>query len=64
VDIQGAEFGTPDTDFQLKAERSATGTGRIYTIVYTASDLCGTGSDHTKTATVYVHVPHDLGKKP
>jgi hypothetical protein len=56
-DIQGAEFGTPDTTFQLRAERAGTGTGRIYTIVYTARDSCVPGSGNTETVTIYVHVP-------
>ncbi len=54
-DIQGAEFGTPDTEFQLRAERSGTGDGRIYTITYTASDMSG----NTAQAIAFVRVPHD-----
>ncbi len=40
-DIQNAESGTPDTVFELRAERSGTGSGRVYTIVYTATDHAG-----------------------
>jgi hypothetical protein len=54
-DIQGAEIGTADTTFKLRSERSGTGFGRIYTIVYTASDKSG----NTTTATVVVRVPHN-----
>jgi hypothetical protein len=54
-DIQGADFGTADTSFKLRAERSGNLTGRVYTIVYTASDKSG----NTSTATVRVLVPHN-----
>jgi len=54
-DIQDATFGTADTEFRLRSERSGTGTGRIYTIVYTVSD----GSGNESPATVLVTVPHD-----
>lgn len=53
-DIQGAEFGTNDTDFHLRAERSGTGTGRVYTITYTATDHAG----NVTVATATVTVPH------
>ncbi|MFK7691364.1 discoidin domain-containing protein [Paenibacillus sp. HJGM_3] len=52
-DIQNAAFGTPDTVFDLRAERSGQGNGRVYTITYTATDLAG----NTKQATVEVKVP-------
>jgi hypothetical protein len=54
-DIQGASFGTPDVEFQLRAERSGGGQGRIYTITYTARDAAG----NTATAVVSVIVTHD-----
>lgn len=54
-DIQGADIGTPDVEFQLRSERSGKRLGRIYTIVYTAEDFSG----NTATATVFVRVPHD-----
>jgi hypothetical protein len=54
-DIQGAGFGTADTSFQLRSERSGRLSGRVYTIVYTASDKSG----NTTPATLTVRVPHD-----
>jgi len=53
VDIQGAQFGTADSTFALRAERSGGGDGRIYTIVYRATDASGNQS----TATALVRVP-------
>ena len=43
-DIQGAELGAPDFDFLLRAERAEPGNGRIYTIVYSATDGAGNGA--------------------
>lgn len=54
-DIVGAAFGTPDTDFQLRSERSGKGDGRVYTIVYTAADGCG----NSTPAIAQVRVAHD-----
>jgi hypothetical protein len=54
-DIQGADFGTPDSTFSLRAERMGLKLGRIYTIVYTATDFSG----NVATSTVYVRVPHN-----
>ncbi|HKQ63212.1 MAG TPA: HYR domain-containing protein [Candidatus Polarisedimenticolaceae bacterium] len=54
-DIQEAQLGTADTAFKLRSERSGQGSGRTYTIVYTASDESG----NTAQATVHVTVPHD-----
>jgi hypothetical protein len=53
-DIQGAEFGTADSSFQLRAERAGMGPGRVYTIVFTGSDESG----NTTEATAVVTVPH------
>jgi hypothetical protein len=39
--IQGADLGTPDAHFSLRAERAGTGDGRTYTVMYTAMDNCG-----------------------
>ncbi|WP_308634044.1 PKD domain-containing protein [Paenibacillus silvisoli] len=55
-DIQGADYGTPDTAFSLRAERSGNGTGRIYTITYTIIDTAGNQSVQTATVTVQ----HDI----
>jgi hypothetical protein len=54
-DIQGADFGSEDTSFKLRAERSGNGDGRMYTIIYTATDLSGNSASDTAT----VIVPHD-----
>jgi hypothetical protein len=53
-DIQGADFGTADTSFLLRAERAATGGGRVYTVTYTAIDSSGNMTD----SVVEVVVPH------
>jgi predicted extracellular nuclease len=41
-----------DTTFQLRAERSGIGEGRIYTITYQATDACGNTTVTTATVTV------------
>ena len=56
-DIQGAAYGTADTSFLLRAERSGRGNGRIYTVTYTASDKSG----NTTPVQLLVTVPHDQG---
>lgn len=40
-DIQNAELGTFDTDFELRAEAPGAGLTRYYTITYTATDRAG-----------------------
>jgi hypothetical protein len=57
-DIMGHELGTPDTEFQLRAERLGGGNGRIYTVTYEAEDASGNRATAQATATV----PHDMGK--
>jgi hypothetical protein len=57
-DIQGAEYGTPDFNFQLRAERSALGEGRFYTVSYVAMDSSG----NMTQAEAIVVVPHDRGR--
>jgi hypothetical protein len=54
-DIQGAEFGTDDREFWLRAERQGGGTDRIYTVTYEATDASGNVAE----ATTEVTVPHN-----
>ena len=54
-DIQGAELGSDDRSFLLRAERSGLGDGREYTVVYEASDSAG----NSTTASAVVTVPHE-----
>jgi hypothetical protein len=54
-DIQGASPGAFDTSFALRAERSGNGSGRVYTIIYRATDTSG----NSRTATAFVRVPHN-----
>lgn len=51
-DIQGAEYGTSDFEFELRAERSGTGEGRVYTITYEAVDFAGNRTIATTTVIV------------
>jgi len=51
-DIQGAEIGTADYLFQVRAERDSSGVGRIYTVQYTATD--STGQTASAMATIVV----------
>jgi hypothetical protein len=46
--------------FQLRAERSGTGNGRIYTIAYRVTDACG----NSIIGTSQVVVPHDFREHP
>ena len=57
-DIQNAVFGVDDRSFMLRAERSAKGTGRIYTVTYRATDASG----NSRTVSAQVIVPKDAGK--
>jgi len=57
-DIQDASLGTDDRQFLLRAERSATGPGRIYTITYEARNAAG----RTSTLSTQVTVPRDRSK--
>jgi hypothetical protein len=54
-DIQFADFGTADTQFELRAERSAPGSGRVYRVTYTATDAAG----NTSLCAGEVRVEHD-----
>ncbi len=53
-DIQGAVFGTDDRQFLLRAERSGSGSGRIYTVTYEARDA----SNNVAVRQALVSVPH------
>lgn len=58
-DIQGAELGTDDRRFQLKADRIGhRKEGRVYTVIYSATDIAG----NTATAQATVTIPHDQRK--
>ena len=50
-DIQGADFGTLDTNFLVRAERSISG-DRIYTVTYKVTDNVGNSTVTTQTITV------------
>lgn len=60
-DIQGAAFGTDDRVFQLRAERAAGGTERIYTVTYKAANPLNPSIATFATATVTVL--HDMSNK-
>jgi len=51
-DIQGASFGTDDRQFLLRSERSGNGSGRVYTITYSATDASGNTTVRQATVTV------------
>ncbi len=55
-DIAGAEYGTDDRSFQLRAERKGNGSGRIYTGTYEAQDASGNAAEQGGTVTV----PHSF----
>ncbi len=57
-DVVGAALNTDDRSFQLRAERTGGGSGRTYTITYSAKDAAG----NTTIKTVTAKVPHDQGK--
>ncbi|MZQ80959.1 hypothetical protein GQF01_02245 [Paenibacillus sp. 5J-6] len=40
-DVQNADFGLPDLTFDLRAKRSGSGGGRVYTITYIVTDYSG-----------------------
>ncbi len=51
-DISGAEIGTDDRSFRLRAERSGLGPGRVYTVVYETKDASGNIARATSTVIV------------
>jgi hypothetical protein len=53
-DIQDAAYGNPDLAFSLRAERGGVAVGRIYSVIYTASDHSG----NTTPAGANVTVAH------
>lgn len=57
VDIQNWVAGTPDIVGQVRAERSDTGTGRIYTLTYQGKDL----ASNKALCTTTVKVPKSQG---
>jgi len=59
-DIEGVVNDTAVTRPQLRAERSADGPGRTYTLTYRARDASGNAT----SALGVVTVPHDLGTGP
>lgn len=59
-DIGGIAAGTPDFDLALRAERRARGPGRLYVILYRATDEAGL----TRTVSATVTVPHDRRMRP
>ena len=56
-DIQGADTGTDDREFQLRAERAGNGSGRVYTAIGTVTDESG----NTTHGLAQIVVPHDQG---
>lgn len=57
-DISDASVGTYDVDFRLRAKRKGDNTGRVYTVIYKATDPSG----NVARASAYVTVPHDVGR--
>jgi hypothetical protein len=56
-DIQGADIGTDDRNFLLRAERAGNGDGRVYTALYNVTDDSGNSTN----GLAQVIVPHDQG---
>src|SRR5262249_19630391 len=59
-DIQDAVIGTPDMQFDLRAERSSPGSGRTYTITYAVAS----GSGQPVETAASVPVPVNMGAGP
>jgi hypothetical protein len=59
ADSRGAESGSPDLSFELRAKRAGQGKGRVYRIEYAAEDPSGNRS----TEEAQVVVPHDQGAR-
>ena len=58
-DMADFATGTADVTGQLRAERSGTGPGRVYTLTYRSADAAG----NTSTCEATVTVPHDQKDK-
>lgn len=58
-DSRGFAIGTPDRDGELRAKRTGTGAGRVYTLTYEAIDHAG----NTARCAATVTVPHDQGNR-
>jgi hypothetical protein len=66
-DIVDAGIGTGDLEFRLRAERSKRGSGRIYTVTYSATDAAGNSVQACARVRVppdRQHVPSDKGCCP
>ncbi|AOE86741.1 hypothetical protein [Pseudomonas sp. TCU-HL1] len=59
-DVQGAEVGTADLNFSIRAKRGGQPkSGIVYTVVYSATDAAGNKSETSAT----IAVPHDQRKE-
>ncbi|MEA2786325.1 MAG: hypothetical protein QOF71_2429, partial [Candidatus Eremiobacteraeota bacterium] len=58
-DIQSFTIGEADVSGLLRAQRDGSGTGRIYTLRFTVTDVAG----NTSTCDAQVSVPHDMRKR-
>jgi len=56
-DIQSFTTGEADVNGFLRAQRLGSGSGRVYTLRYTAADVAG----NTSRCEAHVRVPHDQG---
>jgi hypothetical protein len=56
-DIMGAEAGTEDYHFMVRAERAGGGSGRVYTVTYLVTDGMGNSTE----TSAELRVPHDQG---
>lgn len=59
-DVSGADLGTPDREFLLRATRSDRGDGRVYSITWIARDASGNANQAVSTVTV----PYDTRLRP
>ena len=57
-DIQNADYNSADLAFRVRAERAGMGSGRIYTVTYTATD----GANNQTSASAEITVPLSMGK--